>query len=176
MHRTVKILTALITALTLSSCGGGGSSSNDFIGGGNTAPTITGTPPASVAADETYLFQPTANDADSDTLTYAVTGLPGWATFDTNTGTIEGMPAAADIGTYTDIEISVSDGDVSASLPLFSIIVTAVAAQNFALRFYGNGVAAPDLDRVKLQLTIPRTTMLDHQQISVLRISQSSSG
>lgn len=103
--------------------GSGGSSSSTS----NRAPTISGTPPASVAVGTAYSFRPTASDADRDTLTYSITNRPSWASFNTSNGTLSGTPTAAQVGTYSNIVIRVSDGKASASLPAFSIAVNAVA-------------------------------------------------
>ena len=95
----------------------------------NDAPTITGTPATTVAEDSLYSFTPTGEDADGDTLTFAITNMPSWASFDTATGALTGTPANADVGTTTDIVITVRDrdtGGLSASLPAFSIEVTNV--------------------------------------------------
>lgn len=92
----------------------------------NTAPQISGNPPADALAGSAYVFAPTATDADGDTLTFSVSGLPGWASFNANTGAITGTPSAADTGVYSGISISVSDGSDSATLGPFSITVTEV--------------------------------------------------
>ena len=47
----------------------------------NRAPAISGTPPTSVTAGQAYSFQPTASDADGDTLAFSITGRPSWASF-----------------------------------------------------------------------------------------------
>ncbi|HEX6994426.1 MAG TPA: putative Ig domain-containing protein [Gammaproteobacteria bacterium] len=91
----------------------------------NTPPTISGTPPGTVAAGTAYSFTPTADDIDGDTLTFTLQNGPGWATFDASTGSLEGTPDADDAGTYNGITISVSDGAASAKLGPFSIVVTA---------------------------------------------------
>ena len=92
----------------------------------NTPPMISGVPPASVVAGQAYSFQPTAADANGDVLTFSVAGLPGWAIFSTSTGRLSGTPGTANIGTFQNIAISVSDGKGgSASLPAFSIQVQA---------------------------------------------------
>ena len=49
----------------------------------NRAPAISGTPPTSVTAGQAYSFQPTASDADGDTLAFSITGRPSWASFNT---------------------------------------------------------------------------------------------
>ena len=93
----------------------------------NHAPVISGTPMTSVAAGQAYTFVPTASDADGDPLTFSinVASLPTWAAFDTATGRLSGTPPTGTTGTFANIVISVSDGKASASLPAFSITVTA---------------------------------------------------
>jgi len=91
----------------------------------NRAPTISGSPATVVQAAQAYSFQPAASDPDGDTLTYAITNRPTWATFSTATGRLSGTPAAGNVGTYSNIAIRVSDGRATASLPLFTINVTA---------------------------------------------------
>ena len=96
----------------------------------NQPPAIGGTPPTAVQAGSSYAFTPTASDPDGDTLTFNVFGLPAWATFDPSTGSITGNPNDAQVGLYSGISISVSDGAESASLPSFSIEVTAIPVVN----------------------------------------------
>ncbi|MFD2556281.1 putative Ig domain-containing protein [Sphingobacterium tabacisoli] len=92
----------------------------------NDAPTITGTPATTVDQDATYSFTPTANDVDGDVLTFSIVNKPSWATFDPATGRLTGTPRNADVGTTSGIVISVSDGELIASLPAFSITVVNV--------------------------------------------------
>lgn len=94
----------------------------------NTAPTISGTPATSVNAGAIYGFAPTAIDMDGDTMTFSIANKPVWATFNTTTGRLSGTPTAANVGTYGNIVISVSDGQVSRSLPAFSIRVNGTTA------------------------------------------------
>lgn len=98
----------------------------------NNAPSISGTPGTAVQAGQTYSFRVAANDPDGDNLTYSVTNRPRWATFSTLNGILSGTPAAADVGTFSNIRIRVSDGRVSATLPAFSIAVTAAPTPNRA--------------------------------------------
>ncbi len=91
---------------------------------GNSAPTISGVPAASVMVGQAYSFQPTAADANGDALSFSIAGMPAWATFATNTGRLSGTPGAGHVGTFANITISVSDGKGgSAALPAFSIQV-----------------------------------------------------
>lgn len=74
-----------------------------------------------------YSFTPSASDPDGGTLTFSVANLPSWAAFDPATGRLTGNPSAADVGTYANITVSVSDGTGNATLPSFSIQVVGTA-------------------------------------------------
>lgn len=94
--------------------------------GNNTLPQISGSPPSLAEVGMPYSFQPTASDPDGDTLRFKVQGRPGWATFDSASGHLSGKPSAGDIGTYSNIVISVADGgrgNTWVALPSFSISV-----------------------------------------------------
>lgn len=126
-------------ALLLSACGGDSGSDSSSAGeqpppvqspgdgNNNTPPTISGTPPTTVMASSPYLFTPTASDGDGDVLTFRIENQPRWATFSTSTGRLEGTPTAADIGTYSNVSISVTDGEATSSLASFTINVVATA-------------------------------------------------
>lgn len=101
----------------------------------NSAPVISGTPVTTAVAGRAYSFRPTAQDADGDTLVYSIQGKPSWATFDTTNGTLYGTPAAANVGTFPSVVISVSDGRVSASLPAFTITVSAATSSSVTVRW-----------------------------------------
>ncbi len=133
-------LILVLAACALAACGGGsgdsGGTSAASAGGGssggsgsatNQAPALSGKPLASVTQDSKYAFTPTASDPDNDPLTFSVSNMPSWASFDTKTGALTGTPGQADVGTYSGITISVSDGQHSVSLGPFSIAVVATA-------------------------------------------------
>jgi hypothetical protein len=103
----------------------------------NRPPTISGTPPATVMVGSAYAFTPTFNDPDGDTLTFSLTGtLPSTITLNTSTGRLSGTPVAADVGTYSNLRITVSDGrGGAASLAAFSITVTATANGSATLQW-----------------------------------------
>jgi hypothetical protein len=129
----------VLTAVLLGGCGGGGggdsgsANANPPNSGTNGAPTISGSPTSSVVAGQAYSFQPAATDPNGDQLTFTVSNLPGWATFNTSTGSISGTPAASQIGAYSNITISVSDGTANASLAAFSITVSDVGSGSATL-------------------------------------------
>ena len=135
------LLLIALSAAVLSGCGGGGDESTPASGtaqpptpaplppsgSSNHAPTISGTAPPAVNAASPYSFVPTAADADGDTLAFSIQNKPAWATFNTTTGKLSGTPAAADVGTYSNVAISVSDGQASTALSAFAIAVTTVS-------------------------------------------------
>ncbi|MBQ4845481.1 Ig-like domain-containing protein [Pseudoalteromonas sp. MMG005] len=90
----------------------------------NDAPNITGTPATTVRQGNTYTFTPSATDIDSTQLSYIIVNKPIWANFDSTTGTLSGTPARGDVGTSNNISITVSDQELTASLPAFAIEVS----------------------------------------------------
>jgi hypothetical protein len=89
----------------------------------NKAPTISGAPSTSVDVGKPYGFQPAAADADGDKLTFAISNRPSWASFSTATGMLSGTPATANIATYSNIVVTVSDGKATTALGAFAIQV-----------------------------------------------------
>ncbi len=86
-------------------------------------PVISGTPATSVAAGNTYAFQPSAKDPEGKTLSFSVQNKPAWATFSIASGLLDGKPSSTQTGTYANIVISASNGTYSTPLPAFSITV-----------------------------------------------------
>jgi hypothetical protein len=97
----------------------------------NRAPVIGGTPVRSATVRQPYSFRPTASDADGDRLTFSITNRPAWATFDSSNGTLYGTPSGT--GTFSNIVITVSDGQASTSLAAFSITVTTASTNSVTL-------------------------------------------
>jgi hypothetical protein len=86
-----------------------------------------------VLVGDVYSFTPTASDSDGDALTYSVSNLPRWATFDTATGRLSGQVVLGDEGVYNNVRISVSDGTATTSLRDFSVTVTNVGLGSMTL-------------------------------------------
>jgi hypothetical protein len=129
---TVALLAT--TKFTLTCTGPGGSAAQSTIVTVTAAPpTISGTPPATVAAGSQYTFSPVSTAPTGATLTFTVTDLPSWATFNTTTGQLSGTPTANNVGPYDGIVITVSDGTQSASLAAFTITVTSATADGTAI-------------------------------------------
>jgi hypothetical protein len=85
--------------------------------------TISGTPTPIVLAGGDYEFQPQATAVGPLTPYFEVENLPPWATFDTYDGHLGGFPSSVDVGTYQAIQISITDGQLRAALPPFTIVV-----------------------------------------------------
>ena len=141
MHSRLPLIWFLGATLLLGGCfdeidndGGGnrfGSGALPGSGGGGTtlnqAPTIAGSPPAHVLEGEFYEFLPNAVDPDGDSLEFSISRKPAWAQFDRYSGRLWGTPAAGDVGNFTNISITVSDGKDSASLAAFDVSVNPIA-------------------------------------------------
>ena len=92
--------------------------------------------------------KPPANDEDvGDTLSYSIVNQPSWASF--SGGTLSGTPRNGDVGNYSGIVVSVSDGQQSVALPAFSITVNntndAPTAQNGSFSTLEDTVLTVDL-------------------------------
>ena len=70
----------------------------------NIPPTISGVPNAAME-DSAFMFTPISAGGNN----FSVTNLPVWATFDSNVGRISGTPVNANVGVYSNIDISLSD-------------------------------------------------------------------
>jgi Putative Ig domain len=129
MNFNKTLVLALLAGFALSGCLGGGENSAPApiaapIAATNSAPRISGSPLTSVQVDRSYTFTPAATDSDGNTLTFSITNLPAWATFNVATGALTGTPGSSSVGTYANIVISVSDGVASVSLAPLTITVT----------------------------------------------------
>lgn len=86
-------------------------------------PEISGTPLLISNAGQPYVFQPLASDPAGDKLTFSIKGKPAWATFDTATGKLSGIPTSKQAAVYKNIVIEVSDGKFKAALPAFTLTI-----------------------------------------------------
>lgn len=144
-RRAGQLSLALTATLALAACldnGKSNSAANAVASSGsasfntaaaNQAPTITGNPATAARADLAYTFQPAASDADGDVLAFSISNKPAWAVFNTTTGALTGTPKAADVGTYANITISVSDGVASKSLTAFAVTVNQISTGSASL-------------------------------------------
>jgi hypothetical protein len=75
----------------------------------DTPPVITSTPSSPAVAWHPYHYTVTAQDADNNPLTFALSSSPAGMTIDPSSGLISWTPGSADVGT-THISVTVSDG------------------------------------------------------------------
>jgi hypothetical protein len=102
---------------------------------GNRAPVLSGSPPTSVTAGVAYDFRPSAQDPDGDALTYSISGKPAWASFSSTTGRLYGTPALSNIGAFSGVTITVSDGKLDDVLGPFTITVKETPTGSATLRW-----------------------------------------
>jgi hypothetical protein len=93
-------------------------------------PVISGTPARTVTVSTPYLFRPAAKSPAGNAMWFTVANKPSWARFSSATGQLAGTPTAANVGTYPNIVLWVTDGQKSASLPAFSIQVKGTTTAN----------------------------------------------
>jgi hypothetical protein len=137
LRRALSLASVGVTAVFLAGCLDSGADTevlNDGTGGNNgggtgsnQAPTISGSPAGAVTVNQTWSFTPSASDPNGDSLTFSVENAPDWTTFEPPTGTLSGTPDSGDVGMFTDIRITVSDGTLSDTIGPFSVEVTQVA-------------------------------------------------
>jgi hypothetical protein len=142
---TIGLIASVLLGLSLAGCGStvattgsGASGTTSSTSSTSTTSTstststdtisISGTPATTVVAGQAYTFQPTATDSAGNTLSYSITNLPAWASFNASTGELTGTPTAAQAGTYADITIVASDSSTSKGLAAFTITVSAAPA------------------------------------------------
>ncbi|HEY4368490.1 MAG TPA: putative Ig domain-containing protein [Steroidobacteraceae bacterium] len=125
---------ASLAKFTITAKAASGSSST-----GNRAPTISGSPPASVTAGSAYSFRPTAADPDRNTLGFSIQNRPSWLSFNSSTGQVYGTTSSSNVGTFSNIVIAVSDGKLTTKLAPFSITVKGTSsASNTAPKISGS--------------------------------------
>ena len=130
-----QALALMTLSVVLAGCGGssdaGSTSSTDNTPAGasvaSATPSVSGTPPSVVAAENRYSFQPTLVNPSGMPVSFTIANKPVWATFGASTGELSGTPSAPDAGSYDNIVIAASDGSTTSALPAFSIKVTAAA-------------------------------------------------
>jgi|JRYD01.1.fsa_nt_gb hypothetical protein len=131
----------LVIACAIAGCKGGGESNSPSPvpsqpgsnAGANAAPTIQGQAPTSIVAGQQYVFQPTASDPDGDTLAFSANNLPSGASLNSTTGRLTWTPRSDQVGTYSNIALSVTDGRSTVSLAAFAITVSDVATGSATL-------------------------------------------
>jgi len=91
----------------------------------NDDPEITSTAPTTATEDVEYTYNPTATDADLDTLTWSLSGQPAGMTIVAATGAISWTPLEG-VTTSGNVTLTVDDGNGGTDTEFFTITVTAV--------------------------------------------------
>ncbi|MGH8137870.1 MAG: putative Ig domain-containing protein [Steroidobacteraceae bacterium] len=134
-------------------------------------PKISGTPTTSVAVSTAYSFTPTASDPKGTKLTFSVNTKPSWVSFNSTTGQLSGTPAAANVGTTSNIIITASNGTAKASLAAFSLTVTQIGAGSTTLSWQPptqntNGTALTNLAGYKIQYGTNKSSLSQTVQVA----------
>ncbi len=142
----------------------------------NHPPAISGSPIRSVVAGEFYEFIPKASDADGHTLSFTIGRKPSWTTFNSKTGRLYGTPATGDIGVYSKIAITVSDGRTTTALSAFDIAVGQQGSRSVTLSWMPpteneDGSVLNDLAGYRIYYgrssnTLDRTIVLNNRGLS----------
>ena len=98
--------------------------------GADNAPAlrIAGKATSTVEPTVFYAFTPTVTQRSEKPLKFSIENKPAWASFGLRRGTLYGTPLMAQAGTYSNIRITVTDGEHTVTLPPFSITVAPPAA------------------------------------------------
>lgn len=130
MSMPVRTLCLVLGLAMLAGCHGNGSSTTassptaSVVTSSNksTVLSVSGSPSAGATVGQSYSFTPTVSGA-SGNVTFSIQNAPSWLSLDIATGALSGTPQAGDAGTDSNIVLSVSDGQTSASLSPFTITV-----------------------------------------------------
>lgn len=136
---------AVFMLALLTGCGGAGTSATSSSGTSAAPPAAISASGSSVPQNSTKSMQVSSGTAAAQntvmvgqsftvtpqvsgapagaTITFSVQNVPSWMAFNTSTGVLSGAPTTADVGTYSNIVITASDGQQTASAPAFSITV-----------------------------------------------------
>ena len=152
----------------------------------NSPPVISGSPPADVNAGQAYSFTPTVSDPDDSTFSFTVSGLPSWASFNDANGQISGTPQSGDVGTYSGISITVSDGEAEDTLGPFTITVQAISLGSVTLTWTAptkneDGTDLTDLDGYKIYWgttpgVYPNSVTIDNETVTTYVVDDLAPG
>lgn len=99
------------------------------------AVAISGTAPGHAQVNDVYSFTPQVSAEESASLSFTISNRPQWASFNSNTGALSGVPGIADTGVHGGIVISVTDGYTQAALASFEITVVDGSTRNVTLNW-----------------------------------------
>jgi Putative Ig domain len=119
---STALIGALLVLLSLAGCGGSGSDSSS-----SSSFALSGTPSGSANPGIDYSFQPTVSQG-TEQVTFSISGLPTWASFNSTTGALSGTPGTKDVGKTWTVTITASSASGTAAIGPFSIQVAAAGS------------------------------------------------
>ena len=132
--------------------------------------SLSGSPDTQVLELVSYTFVPVLSGEDPlFPVTFGITSLPSWASFNAATGEVSGTPASEDIGLYSGIVIIASDGVTEIALAEFSIdVIAQVDTDGDTITDYQEGLDGTDpndpldyTDLIPPELQAPEAIILD---------------
>ncbi len=110
-----QLASLLLAIATLTGCGNDNgavqSSAPSATAEQNAAITLNGTPATDVTLGNSYFFEPqVAPGSVEGQVTYSISGKPGWAIFDANSGSLSGTPDSSAVGETPEITIVAASG------------------------------------------------------------------
>ena len=114
MRRISAFCLTVLPVLVLACCENKEDSGGGHKGRPNRAPVFVSGPITHAFADEAYLYDAEAEDADKDELTYSLAAGPGDMTIDSASGLVNWLPGPSAVGNHW-LEVRASDGETTVS-------------------------------------------------------------
>jgi hypothetical protein len=161
---TVKrwgMISAVLASVSVALTGCGGSDTTASAGSDSAASVahasgiMSGSPAASVAANNDYSFVPTVHSPSGQGLSFSIHNKPSWANFNLTNGSLSGTPSTAEAGDYPGIVIAANDGAQQGAVGPFAIHVAPAkgasgssGAASSGLSTSANGTMVPTAARI----------------------------
>ena len=116
---------ALTVALLLALGGCGGDEDSDLFAG---LRTVAGSTSDNAVVGQRWSYQPSIATPEDASVTVSASNLPDWITLDQSTGLLEGTPGEGDVRTWTNIQLTVTNGQQATQLSALSVTVVAQGA------------------------------------------------
>ena len=118
----------LLAGLLLGGCGGedsGRYANLSSVAGSLTSGAVVG---QQAVVGQYWSYQPSIASPDGASVTVTASNLPDWITLNQSTGLLEGTPGEGDVRTWTNIQLTVTNGQQATQLSALSVTVVAQGA------------------------------------------------
>jgi len=125
---THRLFLGLVLAATLAACSSGGGGTAGVPATASDAATTQAEGVAGTVRTDVIILQgvpPATVAANSGTVTFTITGLPAWASFNADDGSLSGTPGTANVGVTAPITITAHNGIGTGSVGPFTIVISA---------------------------------------------------